>query len=92
MDSTQQVEQYLQNYPWTFPTEMDEVFGMFKSDVADLARLYRKQEVFIYTKEDYEEELHGRLEGEDLEQAINDIPSHASFIVEVMGIEGYYTI
>lgn len=51
--TTSDLREYLETYRQTQSTSMDDVFGIFKSDVSDLARDYRAGEVYIYDKEEF---------------------------------------
>lgn len=56
INSIEELEDYLENYPNSRSNSMDAVFSLFKSDVSKIAENYRKGEAYIYSKEDFLEE------------------------------------
>lgn len=70
----EEIEQYLWNYRPTRSTEMDEKFAIFKCDVADIAKDFRSNEVYVYSKMEYLEylyELAYDADGQDRERFEN---------------------
>ena len=94
METLKELELHLEDYPKTRSTNMDSVFGMFESDVSGLAANYRKGEVSLYTKGDYLEELKEWFgaDPELLEEELDKVPSHASYVVSEMGGNEYFVI
>ena len=61
------ISQYLEVYPYTNSTELDERFHMFKSDVYGLAEAYRKNEAYVSDIQDYIDWMEEVLHEEDAE-------------------------
>lgn len=57
-----EVKDYLTNYPHTLSNAMDNIFPMNKSDVSRLADEYRSGEAYLYSTDEYLDELEETLE------------------------------
>ena len=62
MKKVDEIREYLENYGTSHSTEMDSLFGLFKSDVANMATKYRKGELYVDDAETAIEDLQPRLE------------------------------
>lgn len=83
--SEEKVKNYLENYPKTFSTSMDEMFDLFKSDVYELSKDYKNNEAYVYTVKDLREECEENNDTERLE----GLKGHDDSEIVVDTIEGY---
>lgn len=83
--SEEKVKNYLENYPKTFSTSMDEMFDLFKSDVYELSKDYKNNEAYVYTVKDLREECEENNDTERLE----GLKEHDDSEIVVDTIEGY---
>ena len=96
MDShREEIERYLWNYKPTRSTEMDEKFAIFKCDVADIAKDFRSNEAYVYSKMEYLEylyELAYDADGQDKEyfENLHEELRNRKFDVLVDTINDYY--
>ena len=96
MDShREEIEQYLWNYRPTRSTEIDEKFAIFKCDVADIAKDFRGNEAYVYSKMEYLEylyELAYDADGQDREhfENLHKEIRNRNFDVLVDSVNDYY--
>ena len=83
--SEEKVKNYLESYPKTFSTSMDEMFDLFKSDVYELSKDYKNNEAYVYTVKDLREECEENNDTERLE----GLKGHDDSEIVVDTIEGY---
>ena len=83
--SEEKVKNYLENYPKTFSTSMDEMFDLFKSDVYELSKEYKKNEASVYTVKELREEC---KEWEDTKR-LEELEGHDDSEIVVDTTEGY---
>lgn len=79
--------EFLNNYPQTTSTEIEGGFGLFKSDVSSLAREVRNGDAFVYTKDEWETELWGFVQ-----EAANDkdLDNLEAFISDIKDLDDVY--
>lgn len=95
----QEIIDILENYDFTTSTELDDTFSMFKSDVWGLSQKFKKQEAYVYTKDEFIEDLNDMMkeaitkeEVEIFQDQIDEVNKLNADVVITTGTGEYYYI
>lgn len=99
VETVEELEEYILGYNETNSTKMDKYVDLFLSDVSNMKKQLKKNELYVYTKEDYIEFLNEQINELSSDEEIkrnnlteklhNTIDPNLRFFIE--DVNGYLT-